>query len=219
MSAQPAPRPAPAGPRGPREPPQGARPPVLPKVLSADEVLELARAAAVGRNARRDRALILFLWGTGARVSEATTALCGALRDDRGPHVLARGKTGERVLELPAASYEALLEYLAERPGWRWRPAEPLFASLRGGPLDRTAAWRVLKRAAAAAGIDPARVHPHVLRHSCATHLLEGGASIRDVQAYLGHARVATTQIYTHIARGRLAEVAREFHPGGSSDR
>lgn len=220
MSAVPAPKPSGGGPRGPIEPPQGPRPAVLPKVLDREEVERLAAAAATGRCAARNRALVLVLWGTGGRVSEVCAAQLGAYRENGGPHLSVGGKTGERLLELPAASHEALVAYLRERGVWYWREQrshEPLFASMQGGPIGRKAVWRLLKQAALAAGLDPARVHPHVLRHTCATHLLEGGASVRDVQAYLGHARVATTQLYTHVARGRLADVARSCHPAARS--
>ncbi|SCL30119.1 integrase/recombinase XerD [Micromonospora pallida] len=198
----------------------------LPRALPVDDVVRLLEAAgsvrAAGEGASlalRDRALLEFLYGTGARISEAV----GAAVDDLDPAegtVLLRGKGGRSRL-LPVGGYatEALRAYLVRaRPGLvaagRGTPA--VFVNARGGALSRQGAWTILRRTAERAGLPvdgPGAVSPHTLRHSYATHLLDGGADVRVVQELLGHASVTTTQVYTLVTVERLREVYATAHP------
>jgi integrase/recombinase XerD len=164
--------------------------------------------------ALRDRALFELAYASGLRVSE----LIGLSRDRldlRGQSVSVAGKGNkERVVPFGRAARRALEAYLERgRPALqRGRRHDAVFVNARGGPLSRMGFWKILKSHARAAGL-AARVHPHALRHSFATHLLEGGADLRVVQELLGHASVTTTAIYTHLDRGYLREVHRTFHP------
>lgn len=221
MHAQPNPSPGRAVAGGGRLPPSGSGGARLPQVLDRDELEALVGAAAGSRTPERDRALVLCLWGSGARATELLRARVGHFERDR---MKVFGKGGkERYLRLPPRAWKAVHRYLATRQG-PWTPAgEPLFPSRKTGlSLDRRALWQLLDRLARAAGIQRGeralrkgvkrRVHPHVLRHSCATQLLEDGQDLRVVQAYLGHASISTTQRYTHVARGVLDDVA-NTHP------
>jgi integrase/recombinase XerD len=167
----------------------------------------------------RDRALLEFLYGTGARISEAVGAAVDDL-DLTAEVVLLRGKGGRQRL-VPVGRYAAaaLQAYLTRvRPGLATagRGSPAIFLNARGGPLSRQSAWTVLRRAAERAGlpVTGARsVSPHTLRHSYATHLLDGGADVRVVQELLGHASVTTTQVYTLVTVDRLREVYATSHP------
>ena len=155
-------------------------------------------------------ALVELLYATGLRVSEAIALPRAAFRDD-APFVLVRGKGGrERLVpvgEEAARAVRAMLE--GRRGASRW-----LFPSHGGsGHLTRQAVGRLLKRLAVEAGLDPARVSPHVLRHAFASHLLAHGAELRAVQKMLGHADISTTQIYTHVLEERLRAVVLRHHP------
>ena len=201
------------------------KPPVpakrLPKALPLDEVEALIEAAGFDGTpiARRDRALLEVLYATGARISEAVALdvddLAGQL-DGGAASVKLHGKgSKDRVVPIGCAALRAAGDYLtAGRPalardGVR-TPA--LFVNARGGRLSRQSAWSVLRRAAEKAGIER-QISPHVLRHSYATHLLDGGADVRVVQELLGHASVTTTQIYTLVTAERLREVYAQSHP------
>ncbi|KAB1941784.1 tyrosine-type recombinase/integrase [Micromonospora sp. ALFpr18c] len=186
-------------------------------------VSSAARAASAVRGlhrfALRDRALVEFLYGTGARISEAVGAAVDDLDVDEGT-VLLRGKGGRmRLVPIGGYAVEAVRAYLVRaRPGLaaagRGTPA--VFLNARGGALSRQGAWGILRRAAVAAGLPvdgPAAVSPHTLRHSYATHLLDGGADVRVVQELLGHASVTTTQVYTLVTVERLREVYATAHP------
>ena len=164
----------------------------------------------------RDRALIEVMYGTGMRVSEVT-GLC--LEDVRPAEelVVVFGKgSKERVVPLGKPALEALSRYVEnERPllDRRGRGGSTVFLNLRdGAPLSRMGVWKILRRYAAAAGLE-SRVHPHLLRHSFATHLVENGADLRAVQEMLGHADISTTKIYSHLSGETLRQVHREFHP------
>ncbi|HEV7228003.1 tyrosine recombinase [Brevundimonas sp.] len=193
----------------------------LPRVLSRDEMdrLVAATAAADGPAALRLRALIELAYASGMRVSELLSLRVEAVRRDP-THLIVRGKGGkERLAPLNAAARAAVADWLVVRDAMR-KPDAPdppwLFASRgRSGRLTPRRFAQLLDRAAIAAGIDPARVSPHVLRHAFATHLLEGGADLRVVQTLLGHADIATTQIYTHVTQDALAETVRTRHPLG----
>ncbi|HKE63716.1 MAG TPA: tyrosine recombinase [Micromonosporaceae bacterium] len=214
----------------------------LPKALSVNDVLKLLAAAGAapaeplddtapahtstdGSRPRvvtgdllalRDRALLEFLYGTGARISEAV----GLDRDDvdlPDSSVVLHGKGGRTRL-VPIGSYAAaaLDAYLVRaRPALAaaGRGTAATFLNARGGRLSRQSAWTILRRAADAAGLDATRISPHTLRHSYATHLLDGGADVRVVQELLGHASVTTTQVYTLVTVEHLREVYVLAHP------
>ena len=190
----------------------------LPKALTTHQVAQLLDGPFPETPAGlRDRALLEFLYATGARVSEAV----GVVRDDidfgEGVSVVALFGKGRKERLVPLGSYatDALSAYLVRgRPALAQKgPGSALvFLNTRGRPLSRQSAWAILKDAATRAGVE-SEISPHVLRHSFATHLLEGGASVREVQELLGHASVATTQIYTKLSPGLLTEVYRSTHP------
>ena len=191
----------------------------LPRTLSGDEVERLLAAAAThdGAAGLRMVALVELAYASGLRVSELLGLKVEAVRRDPA-FLIVRGKGGkERLAPLNASAREAVKTWLIARDAARPDkvPDSPwLFpsASAKGHLTPRRFA-QLLDQAAVDAGIDPARVSPHVLRHAFATHLLEGGADLRVVQTLLGHADIATTQIYTHVATDRLAQVVRDKHP------
>jgi integrase/recombinase XerD len=199
------------------EAPKQGRP--LPKVLSRDEVERLIAAASArdGAQGLRLACLIEITYASGLRVSELLALPLTALARDPA-FLMVKGKGGkERLAPLNAAARTAVKAWLEVRKQFipKGDAANPwLFPSRgKGGRLTARRFSQLLEEAAAGAGIDPARVSPHVLRHAFATHLLEGGADLRVVQTLLGHADIATTQIYTHVAGERLAEVVRTKHP------
>lgn len=203
---------------------------VLPKSLAEPEVNEMLERAGMAAShpqakatALRDRAILELLYGCGLRVSEVTALSASDLRLDTG-RVQVRGKGDkERIVPLGDPAIAALEQYLREgRPhlerittkskaarGESGRRTQAwLFLSLRGMPLTRQWVWHLVKAANQSAS-------PHRLRHSCATHMVEHGADLRSVQTMLGHADISTTQVYTHLALGRLKAVHREHHPRG----
>src|SRR5262249_10918436 len=187
----------------------------LPRTLSPAEAERLIDAAAgASPRALRDRALVELLYGAGLRVSEAVGLDRGGVDLDERL-VRCPGKGGkERVVPVGRAAVEALRRYLARgRPHLDRRRRPELFLNAQGGPLTRAGAFLVLRRLAAKAGLEPERVHPHLLRHSFATHLLEGGAHLRSVQEMLGHADLATTELYTHVSDRRRRELYFSAHP------
>ena len=188
----------------------------LPKALGVDEVLRLLEVfpAEGGPRCLRDRALLELLYSTGARISEAV----GLDRDDvdaPARTVLLRGKGGkQRLVPVGRPALAALDAYLVRgRPIFaaRGRGIPAVFLNARGGRLSRQSAWAVLQEAAVRSEI--AAVSPHTLRHSFATHLLEGGADVRVVQELLGHASVTTTQLYTLVTVDNLREIYATAHP------
>ncbi len=187
----------------------------LPQLLSRDEVERLL-AAPRARTAAgaRDRAMLELLYATGLRVSE----LVGLSVNDvhlETRMLLARGKgSKERIVPIGAPAVAALRDYLAAARArlLRGRVSKDLFVTPRGSRMTRQGFWKLLGRYARAAGI-ARRISPHKLRHSFATHLLAGGADLRSVQAMLGHADVATTQIYTHVERSHVQRVYEKHHP------
>ena len=187
----------------------------LPKTLSPGEVERLIDAAT-GTTPRslRDRALVEVLYGAGLRVSEAV-GLERAAVDLERRLVRAIGKgSKERVVPIGREAVEALRRYLSRgRPFLDTRHRPELFLNAQGGALTRAGAFLILRKLAAAAGLEPERVHPHLLRHSFATHLLEGGADLRSVQEMLGHADLATTELYTHVSDRRRRELYFRAHP------
>jgi integrase/recombinase XerD len=189
----------------------------LPEVLSVDEIQKLLAAPTLDEPlAFRDRALLELAYGAGLRVSEwITLSLRDVLLEEALVRVLGKGNK-ERLVPIGRPAIGAVAVYLRElRPRLdRGKGRGVLLLSARGDPLTRMGAWKVLRKYVQAAGIEK-RVTPHTLRHSFATHLLEGGADLRAVQDMLGHADISTTQIYTHVDREYLRSVHRQFHPRG----
>jgi integrase/recombinase XerD len=193
--------------------PRRAKP--LPKTLSPGEAERLIQAAAGTQpRALRDQALVELLYGAGLRVSEAIGLdKAGVDLDDRLVRVIGKGGK-ERVVPIGRHAAQALLRYLAQgRPYLDSRHRPELFLNARGGPLTRAGAFLILRKLAEKAGLDPHRVHPHLLRHSFATHLLEGGADLRSVQEMLGHADLSTTELYTHVTDKRRRQLYFQAHP------
>jgi integrase/recombinase XerD len=187
----------------------------LPRTLSPGEAERLIDAAA-GTTPRslRDRALVELLYGAGLRVSEAVGLdKAGVDFDGRVVRCIGKGSK-ERVVPVGREAVEALRRYLSRgRPYLDKRHRPELFLNAQGGALTRSGAFLILRRLADKAGLEPGRVHPHLLRHSFATHLLEGGADLRSVQEMLGHADLATTELYTHVSDRRRRELYFQAHP------
>ena len=185
----------------------------LPKILSHGEVEALFARAELeaegdGPAAVRLLALLELLYGSGLRATELVSLPLSAVPRD-APFLTVTGKGGQqRMVPVSARAKQALSRWLAVRPA----DGKFLFPS-RGKHLTRVRLFQLLKTLAARAGIDPAQVSPHVLRHAFATHLLEGGADLRVLQTLLGHADIATTQIYTHVDAARLVALVNERHP------
>ncbi len=202
-------------PAAPVKPPAPAK--RLPKALPLTEVEAIIEAAGSAGTtlAIRDRALLEFLYGTGARISEAVGLDVDDLDLDQGAVRLTGKGSKERIVPVGSYAVEACAGYLM-----RARPelvragsgTAAVFLNARGGRLSRQSAWAVLGRAADRAGVT-GEVSPHTLRHSFATHLLDGGADVRVVQELLGHASVTTTQVYTLVTVDRLREVYATSHP------
>jgi integrase/recombinase XerD len=187
----------------------------LPNTLSAGEAERLIEAASgTTPRALRDRALVELLYGAGLRISEATgLAKNGVDLEERAVRVLGKGDK-ERVVPVGRQAVEALRRYLARgRPYLDRRHRPELFLNARGGALTRSGAFLILRRLADTAGLEPGRVHPHLLRHSFATHLIEGGADLRSVQEMLGHADLSTTELYTHVSDKRRRDAYFGAHP------
>ena len=189
----------------------------LPKVLSITEVLSLLEQPDLSdRLGIRDRAMLEFLYATGVRVSELIQI---KLRDLSAENKLVRviGKGGkERLVPCGEVAIHFVQRYIKDvrnsliKPASR--PMDYLFLNWRGNPMTRMGFWKILQRYCKKAGIKQ-KISPHTLRHSFATHLLEGGADLRAVQEMLGHSDISTTQIYTHLDREYLLEVHKTFHP------
>jgi integrase/recombinase XerD len=199
------------------EAPKKGRP--LPKILSREEMDGLIAAASArdGAQGLRFGCMVELAYASGLRISELTALPLAALARDPA-YLIVKGKGGkERLAPLNDTARAAVKAYLEARPVFlpKGDKANPWLFPSRGkaGRLTPRRFAQVLDEAAADAGIDPERVSPHVLRHAFATHLLEGGADLRVVQKLLGHADIATTQIYTHVASDRLREVVETKHP------
>jgi integrase/recombinase XerD len=190
---------------------------VLPTTLTVGEVEALLGSASIDQPlAWRDRALLELAYGAGLRVSElCTLGLTDLLLTENLIRVFGKGSK-ERLVPIGRSVIGAVSVYLhTMRPELdRGKSKGRVLLNARGQPLSRVGAWGVVKRAAQRAGITK-RVTPHTLRHSFATHLLEGGADLRAVQEMLGHADLSTTQIYTHVDREYLRSVHKQFHPRG----
>ena len=200
--------------------PKQGRP--LPKTLTSDEIERLIAAASAREGAAGVRLICLMelAYASGLRVSELLGLKVQAVRRDP-THLIVRGKGGkERLAPLNDAARTAVKAWLVQRDADKARADSSwLFPSGgKSGHLTPRRFAQLLDQAAVDAGIDPARVSPHVLRHAFATHLLEGGADLRIVQTLLGHADIATTQIYTHVATDRLTQVMNTKHPLAKGD-
>lgn len=195
-----------------------SRPASLPKALTIDEVAAVIEGIDTSTTmGRRDRAIVELLYATGCRVSELIDVDLHDY-DDETRTVLVTGKGNKQRL-VPVGGYadDAIAAWLPERlvlrkPG---RDSGALFLSTRGNRLSRQAVWRLVKLHGNSAGIDNDLLSPHVLRHSAATHMVEGGADLRTVQELLGHASLSTTQIYTKVSPEHLREVVIVSHPRG----
>lgn len=202
---------------------QGVRVPAgLPKPLSEAQVASLL-SAVTGADAvaHRDRALLELLYATGARISEVCGLAVGDLDlSSRVVRLYGKGSK-ERLVPFGRPCAAALEDWLGEQGRAHMVPARwarrddsvAVFLNQRGGRLTRQLAWAVVKRYGRAAGIPEPELSPHVLRHSCATHLLDHGADLRVVQELLGHASVSTTQVYTKVSQDRLVQVYQSAHP------
>ena len=193
----------------------------VPKALSEEEVTRvLDTCIGVDGVGYRDRAMLEVLYGTGMRISELVGLQLSAVDlDDGMARVLGKGSK-ERLVPLAGFALRAMVEYLGPSGRSRLEPrrwakrgdAEAVFLNARGGRLTRQGAWLVVKRHAQEAGLADS-FHPHVFRHSCATHMIEHGADIRTVQELLGHASLTTTQRYTRVTAERLRSVFMQAHP------
>lgn len=193
-------------------------PRLLPKALTESQVAALLAAPDTGTpEGLRDRAMLELMYATGLRVSELVDLPAQALNLRQGALRVTGKGSRERLLPLGEESQHWLERYLAEaRPALlRGRSATALFLTAGGEAPTRQQFWATVKRMAAVAGIDPARISPHGLRHSFATHLLNHGADLRALQMLLGHSSLSTTQIYTLVAREKLKQLHRMHHPRG----
>ncbi len=181
----------------------------IPRVLSEEEMDELIRLPEGEKMALRDRTILELLYATGLRVSELVNLKKSDVNLDGG-FVIAMGKRSkERVVPLGSYSRDAVRAYLEmEKP-----PGRYLFPNRRGGVITRQAIWKIIRKYGLQ--LHKGRVSPHTIRHTFATHLLEGGADLRAVQVLLGHEDISTTQIYTHVDSKRLKEIHKKHHPRG----
>ena len=196
-----------------------SRPKALPKALTVDEMTRLVEApdptTIIGR---RDRAILETLYATGCRVSELT-GLDVYDVDFETDTAMVTGKGNKQRL-VPFGSYasRAIRVWLDDRLALRIPGRDPgnLFLTVRGNAMSRQSIWRIVRASGTAVGIDTSRLSPHVLRHSAATHMVEGGADLRTVQEILGHASVSTTQVYTKVSPEHLREIVITTHPRGT---
>lgn len=202
----------------PAEPLLAPRPDqTLPETLHAEEVVRLLESVDPAQPlGRRDRAILELFYSSGLRLSELCKARLEVLDMEEG-FLRVTGKGNKtRIVRVGKKALEAVADYLRnERPELvTKKTSSHIFLSVRGGPLSPDRVRQIVKERAKAAGIDQ-NIYPHLLRHSFATHLLEGGADLRVIQELLGHADISTTQIYTHVDRARLKAVHKKFHPRG----
>jgi integrase/recombinase XerD len=186
----------------------------LPKVLSVEQVENLLQKPDLKKpQGIRDQAMLEILYGSGLRVSELISLELKDIRLSQS-FLICKGKgSKERIVPMGRPAIRWLKTYLEEvRPVWDRYGSEVLFLTRRGKAFTRQGIWKILKSYGQKAGLRD-KIHPHVLRHSFATHLLERGADLRSVQMLLGHSQITTTQIYTHVSRQRLKQIYDRFHP------
>ena len=187
----------------------------IPKFLNREELERLVAAPPLDVvSGVRDRAMIELLYASGLRVSELCRLPLAAVEREMGVLRVTGKGNKQRMVPFGEAAGQALDQYLLEgRPGLlKGRASRYLFVTARGGPMARQSFWRLLRGYGLKAGIR-GRLTPHVIRHSFATHLVEGGADLRSVQIMLGHADISTTQVYTHVAQRRLRQTIEQHHP------
>jgi integrase/recombinase XerD len=188
----------------------------LPDVLNRDEILRLLQAPAGDKpNRVRDRAMLHTMYAAGLRVSELVELDLGDVNLAEGfLSAFGKGKK-RRIVPIGEHARVAIAQYLAEvRPKWARPASRACFVTARGKSMTRQGFWSIVKKYARAAGITK-QISPHKLRHSFATHLLEGGADLRSVQTMLGHVDISTTQIYTHVSGEHLRKMHERYHPRG----
>ncbi|MDO8674533.1 MAG: site-specific tyrosine recombinase XerD [Candidatus Omnitrophota bacterium] len=189
----------------------------IPEVLTQKEMEAILRAAQTkGKNHKRDYAMLELFYASGMRVSEMVDLKVASVNLEAG-FVRAIGKgSKERIIPVGRKAREAIAYYCGHiRPrSLKTTESDALFLSQQGKKMSRVMAWKIIKQYARLAGIKK-NIKPHTLRHTFATHLLEHGADLRSVQEMLGHADIATTQIYTHVDKERLKSVHKQFHPRG----
>lgn len=190
----------------------------LPDYLSIRDVDRLLEApCAASPNSARNRAMIELLYATGLRVSELTALKLNDINLQAG-YIRAFGKgSKERLIPMGESAMKLLRDYTEGERGevLKGRASDDLFVTRRAKAMTRQQFWSIIKTMAVAAGIEPGRVKPHILRHSFATHLLERGADLRAVQEMLGHSDISSTQIYTHVRTQRLKKIHKKMHPRG----
>lgn len=188
----------------------------LPKALTVDEVFRILDSPSTREPlGRRDRALLEFMYATGARVTETIALDLDAIDLEERTAIVTGKGSHQRVVPVGGHAVAAVMEYLPDRMRLKGNRPDPgaLFLSARGRRLSRQGVWVIVKRHARRAGIEPGKISPHVLRHSAATHMVEGGADLRTVQEMLGHANISTTQVYTKVSPQHLYEVYVLSHP------
>lgn len=192
-------------------------PQTLPKALTVDEVARiLDRIGQEDLGDVRDKAILEFLYATGCRVSELTGLDVHDLDLDTSTVLLTGKGSKQRIVPVGRHAIEATSRWLRRRGEYLEVTARgALFVSSRGNRISRQAVWRIVKRRGLDAGISSDRIHPHVFRHSAATHMVEGGADLRTVQELLGHASLSTTQVYTKVSPEHLREIVVVHHPRG----
>ena len=189
----------------------------LPDTLNKEEMNLLLGAPGLKTpHAIRDTAMMELMYATGIRVSEIITLTMNSINWQVGYLVVMGKGSKERIVPIGRSAYNCLHEYVNyARPGFvKEHATNTLFLNKSGRGLTRQGFWKILKKYAMKAGMQK-KVHPHIFRHSFASHLLEGGADLRSVQTMLGHADISTTQIYTHITRERLKHIHKKYHPRG----
>lgn len=181
----------------------------IPQVLSEQEVIKLLDLPAGARTSTRDKTILELLYATGLRVSELIKLKKSDVNIEAGFLIASGKRSKERIVPLGTYSREAIKEYLEkEKP-----KGTLLFPNKRGRPLTRQAIWKLIRKYGLQ--MENSHISPHTMRHTFATHLLEGGADLRSVQLLLGHEDISTTQIYTHVDSKRLKEVHKKYHPRG----
>jgi integrase/recombinase XerD len=190
----------------------------IPKALTVDQVARLVETPDLTTPlGRRDRAILETLYATGCRVTELINIDLHDVDFETGTALVTGKGSKQRLVPIGSYASAAIGIWLDDRLAIRRFGTDPgaLFLTVRGNRLSRQTIWRIVHEAGAGAGIDPATLSPHVLRHSCATHMVEGGADLRTVQEMLGHASLSTTQVYTRVSPEHLREVVLVSHPRG----